>query len=368
MFLNAVQYKCPYCGGELVFKPQQQKFGCDYCGSYFEHEEISKMYEEVNKMAEENADPNAQTIKDEKDFADIDYDNEFAEHTNLYTCDSCGAQIIADDTTSASFCYYCHNPVVLAGRLTGKYRPKFVIPFAVTREKAEADFKEWCKKKWFLPSDFKSKQQLEKMSGVYVPFWLTSCTAEVNFSCIGEKRREWTSGDYSITEISEFAVKRKGEIPFERVPTDGANKIENSLMDAIEPYNYKEMRDFSMQYLSGFMAEKYDLDWEQVLDRAKLRINEGCKQKVHETIVGYSSTKAENMNVYYKKVDREYVLMPVWFMTYQHNGNTYSFAMNAQTGKLAGTPPLSKAKLFGFCEGLFAVIAIIITIIGGMLS
>lgn len=368
MFLNAVQYKCPYCGGELVFKPEQQKFGCDYCGSFFEEAEIAKMYEEVNKMAEESADPDVQTIEDENDFADIDDDNEFAEHTKLYTCDSCGAQIIADDTTAASFCYYCHNPVVLAGRLSGKYKPKSVIPFAITREKAESGFKAWCKKKWFLPRDFKSKQQLEKMSGVYVPFWLTSCTANVDFSCIGEKKRHWTSGNYDITEVSEFAVKRKGEIPFERVPTDGASKIEDALMDAIEPYNYKEMRGFSMQYLSGFMAEKYDLDWEQVVSRAKERINDGCKQKVHETLNGYSTTKAENMNVYYKKVDREYALMPVWFMTYQYKGKTYSFAMNAQTGKLAGTPPLSIRRLLGFCAGLFAVIATIITIIGGMLS
>lgn len=365
--MNAVQYKCPYCGGELVFKPEQQKFGCDYCGSFFEESEIAKMYEEVNKMAEENADPNAKTLENENDFPEFDDNNEFTEHTKLYTCDSCGAQIIADDTTSASFCYYCHNPVVLAGRLTGQYKPNFVIPFAIPREKAVEKFKAWCRKRWFLPSDFKSKQQLEKMSGVYVPFWLTSCEADAKFSCIGEKKRHWTSGDYNITEISEFAVKRNGVFPFERVPSDGASKIEDALMDAIEPYNYREMRDFSMQYLSGFMAEKYDVSWEQVIARARTRINEGCKQKIHETLQGYSGTKAEQLNINYKNVNREYALMPVWFMTYKHNDKIYSFAMNAQTGKLAGTPPLSFGKLFGFCGALLAVLTLIITIIGGML-
>lgn len=366
--MNTVQYKCPYCGGELVFKPEQQKFGCDYCGSYFEESEIAKLYDEVNKIAEENADPNAKTLEDENDFPDFDDgDNEFAEHTRLYTCDSCGAQIIAEENTSASFCYYCHNPVVLAGRLTGKYKPKFVIPFAITREKAVDSFKKWCGKRWFVPSDFKSKQQLEKMSGVYVPFWLTSCTADANLSCIGEKKRHWSSGSYDITEISEFAVKRSGAFPFERVPSDGAIKIDDALMDAIEPYNYREMRDFSMQYLSGFMAEKYDIEWEQVVNRAKVRIHDGCKQKLHETIQGYSSIKAENLNIYYRNVDREYALMPVWFMNYQHKGKTYSFAMNAQTGKLAGTPPLSIGKLLGFCGALFALLTVIIGLIGGML-
>lgn len=365
--MKAVQYKCPYCGGELTFKPDQQKFGCDYCNSYFEEAEIEEMYKQMNQMAEETADPDAKTLENENDYPEFEDDSEFSEHTNLYHCDSCGAEIIAEENTSATFCYYCHNPVVLSGRLSGQYKPNFVIPFKVTREKAVESFKKWCGGRWFLPGDFKSKQQLEKMSGVYVPFWLTSCTADARLSCIGEKKRSWTSGNYRVTEITEFAVKRNGILPFERLPSDGATKIEDALMDAIEPYDYSEMRDFSMQYLSGFLAEKYDVEWEQVVSRARTRINDGCKQKLHESIIGYNSTKAETMNVNFTKVDREYALMPVWFMNYKHGDKTYSFAMNAQTGKLSGTPPLSMGKLLGFCAGLFAAIGAVVTVIGGML-
>lgn len=363
--MNTVQYKCPYCGGELTYKPEQQKFGCDYCDSYFEESEIAKMYEEVNKMAEETADPDAKTLEDENDYSQFE-ESDFTEQTRLYSCNSCGAQIIAEETQAATFCYYCHNPVVLAGRLTGEYRPNYVIPFAYTREKALTEFKAWCKKRWFLPSDFKSEQQLEKMSGVYVPFWLTSCTANANLSCIGEKKRSWTSGNYRITETSEFAVKRSGSFPFEKVPADGATKIEDALMDAIEPYNYKDIREFSMQYLSGFLAEKYDVPWEQVANRAKERIHQGCRQKLMETVVGYSSTKAVSVNVGYVGTKREYALLPVWFMNYHHGGKTYSFAMNGQTGKLAGTPPLDVKKLLLFCGGVLAGVAGIVTLIGGM--
>lgn len=359
--MNTVQYKCPYCGGELTFKPEEQKFGCDYCSSFFTEEEIAKLYAETNQQAEKNADPDAQTLKDENDYSD------FENGTRLYECNSCGAQIIAEETSAATFCYYCHNPVVLAGRLTGAYRPDYVIPFAVTREKAEEDFKKWCRKRWFLPSDFKSKQQLEKMSGVYVPFWLTSCDATASLSCIGEKKRHWTHGDYEITETSEFAIKRQGFFPFGKVPADGAKKIDDALMNAIEPYHYKDIRDFSMQYLSGFLAEKYDVPWEDVINGTKGRIHEGCKQKLHETITGYDSIKAEKMDVTYNKMKKEYALLPVWFMNYHHNGKTYSFAVNAQTGKLAGTPPLSMPKLLGFCGGLLVILCTIITLIGGML-
>ncbi len=364
--MNTVQYKCPYCGGELTFKPEQQKFGCDYCDSYFEEAEIAKMYEEVNKMAEQNADPDAQTLKDENDYSQFE-DSDFTEQTRLYSCNSCGAQIIAEETSAATFCYYCHNPVVLAGRLNGKYKPNYVIPFAYTKEKALEDFKKWCKKRWFLPSDFKSKQQLEKMSGVYVPFWLTSCSARANLSCIGERKRSWTSGNYRITETTEYAVQRSGVYPFERVPADGATKIDDALMDAVEPYSYKDLRDFSMQYLSGFLAEKYDVEWEKVVSRAKERIHEGCKSDLQTKVTGYTGVKAVNVNVAFNNVKKEYALLPVWFMNYHHNGKTYSFAMNGQTGKLAGTPPLSMGKLLAFCGGVLAGVTLIGTLIGGLI-
>ena len=148
--MNTVQYKCPYCGGELVFNPEKQQFSCPYCASDFTEAEMEARYKEQNADAQEHADPDAQTLKDENDTA------AFEEQTRLYECPSCGAQIIAEETTSATFCYYCHNPVVLAGRLTGAYQPSFVLPFAVQRETAEKEFKAWCKKRWFLPSDFNS--------------------------------------------------------------------------------------------------------------------------------------------------------------------------------------------------------------------
>ena len=154
--MNTVQYKCPNCGGELVFNPEKQMFSCPYCMSDFTEAEMEERYHTQNETAQKEADADAKTLKDENDEA------AFEEHTRLYECPSCGAQIIADETTSATFCYYCHNPVVLAGRLKGNYKPAYVLPFAVQRDAAEKEFRAWCRKRWFLPSDFRSKQQLEK--------------------------------------------------------------------------------------------------------------------------------------------------------------------------------------------------------------
>ena len=256
---------------------------------------------------------------------------------------------------------------MLAGRLKGNYKPAYVLPFAVQRDAAEKEFRAWCRKRWFLPSDFRSKQQLEKMSGVYVPFWLASCLADTNMSGIGQVVKSWRDGKYQVTETTEYTVSRQAKIPFERVPADGAAKIEDALMDAIEPFPVQEMRPFSMQYLSGFLAEKYDVDWEKIVPRIQSRVQTASEQVINETLTQYTSIKNKQVHVNMTNLQHDYVLLPVWFMSYQHGGKTYHFAMNGQTKKLSGTPPLSWAKLLTFCAALMVVIGVLGGLIGGSL-
>ena len=99
-------------------------------------------------------------------------------------------------------------------------------------------FHDWCKKRWFLPRSFTSEKQLEKMTGVYVPFWLTNCDAKADVTALAKKERSWRQGDYRVTETKEYAVKRLAKVPYRGVPADGSQKIEDALMDAIEPFSY----------------------------------------------------------------------------------------------------------------------------------
>ena len=205
------------------------------------------------------------------------------------------------------------------------------------------------------------------MSGVYVPFWLASCLADTNMSGIGQVVKSWRDGKYQVTETTEYTVSRQAKIPFERVPADGAAKIEDALMDAIEPFPMQEMRPFSMQYLSGFLAEKYDMDWEKIVPRIQSRVQTASEQVINETLTQYTSIKNKQVHVNMTNLQHDYILLPVWFMSYQHGGKTYHFAMNGQTKKLSGTPPLSWAKLLTFCAALMVVIGVLGGLIGGSL-
>ena len=351
--MNTVQYKCPNCGAELTFDPAHQNFSCEYCDSTYTEAEMQTLYQQMEQQAD--------TLESEKD------EKAFEEGTRLYTCQNCGAQIIAEAETAATFCYYCHAPVVLAGRLSGEYCPAYVLPFALNREDALDKFHKWCKKRWFLPKGFTSEKQLEKMSGVYVPFWVTNCQADTYVGGIAKRVRSWTEGDYRVTETQEYQVERAAMIPYRGVPADGSQKIEDALMDAIEPFPYAKMKKFSMQYLSGFMAQKYDVSYEQVLPRVQHRVEESSFNLLRSDIKGYSSVVLTQKQAVMRNIQHDYVLLPVWFMNYHYRGKDYNFAMNGQNGTQAGTPPLSWGKALLFSGILAVVIMVISLLLGGIL-
>ena len=182
-----------------------------------------------------------------------------------------------------------------------------------------------------------------------------------------EKIRRWTSGSYRYTETKYYEIVRSAKVFTDGIPADGETKIDDLLMESIEPYNYNDAKDFSMSYLSGFFADKYDVDKAAVFPRIRSRAAEAAKNVIRNSIVGYDRVSARSENYRILNTKWQYMLLPVWFMTYRYNGEVYSFAINGQTGKLAGTPPLDKKKLALFSVGFGLISALIAFLIGGVL-
>lgn len=353
--MDTIEYKCPNCGGPLEYKADRQKFACDYCQSEYTDHEIKQIFQSNENIdLSHNIDESA---SDQDGFT----------NGNLYICNSCGAEIMADAETAATFCVYCHNPVMLKGRLSGDYRPQSVMPFEIGRDEALEVFKKEMEKKKFLPSDFLTQNTLDKMTGLYVPFWLADCKTDSRMNAIGKHIRSWTKGDYRYTETREFAITRVAALSFRGVPADGAAKIDDDLMDAMEPFDYSKMKPFTMSYLSGFLADRYDVDKAGVFPRIRDKVDKASREMIDESIKGYSAVSVTNFNNNIMKTDWNYSLLPVWFMTYKYNDKLYEFAVNGQSGKLAGIPPLSAKKLALFGVIMFIVLTVIFGLGGSML-
>ena len=283
-------------------------------------------------------------------------------------CPNCGAEIVTDATTAATYCFYCHNPVVLSGRLSGEYMPDFVLPFKISKEQAIEKFLSFARKKRFIPKDFFEKNQVQKMTGVYFPYWIYGGDFETDYMARGRKVRVWQTGDVEYKETSIYDVRREGEVRVDGLSRNALNKADRDLIECVQPYRLEEMQPFSMGYLSGFQAEKRDIEQAQIAPELKKELEQMARGAMRNEANEYLSLEQEKMKLSPKREDWRYVLFPVWTLTYPgKDGKVYYYAMNGQTGTINGDFPFErkKALLTSVVSTLFVLIFMLV---GGYFS
>jgi len=366
MAAQITNYKCPNCGGTLEFVGESGKLECHYCDTSFEVAVIEQLYADQEQAAA------AAGTEPQWDLsmAGGDWSEEEASKLRGYTCPSCAAAIICDDTTAATSCPYCGNPTVVPGQFTGLLKPDYVIPFKLNKEKAVEALKKHYKGKKFLPKNFAADNHVDEIKGIYVPFWLFNGKSDAHMRFKGTKVHRRTSGSYEITDTDHYRVVREGNISFERVPVDGSSKMPDAHMDAIEPFDYSSLTPFSSAYLPGYLADKYDVDADTCSKRANERITASTESAFASTTKGYTTLKKEFSNIQLTKGDVKYAFMPVWLLSTKYEDKNYLFAMNGQTGKLIGDLPVDKGKYWGWffkiAAPLMAILGVILFLIGGL--
>ena len=353
---NAKIYKCPACGGGLQFDISSQKLVCPYCGSTYDAKE-AQSFEEL-KPASDNL--NNTTIDEGA--------NQNDGNIQVFMCQSCGGEVITDSNTAATSCPYCGNPVILSGRLSGDFRPKVVIPFKKTKEDAEAGLNQLMSHQPLLPTAFKLNFKPEKIQGLYVPYWLFNADVEGHYQFHAEKVKRWSDDEYDYERTDVYRCYRDGYINFRYVPINASRKLDNTLAESVEPFNYKLSESFNTSYLSGFIADKYDVSKEENFHRASERMkNETCRT-FESTVNGYSSVYPETGAVKYYDAKAIYALYPLWILSGMYKDKTYTFLMNGQTGKIKGNMPMSTSKLLIWGFSLLLGIAAIFTGIGALID
>ncbi len=351
-------YQCPACTGPLRYDGASEKLTCDYCGSTYGITEIEKLYAEQEAKAKK-AYEDAQNSGEGWNSSSNGW-GEDAEGLKAYSCPSCGAELICDETTAATSCPYCGNPTVVPGQFNETLKPDLIIPFKVNKEAAIAGLQNHYKGKKLLPKSFISGNSVEEISGVYVPFWLFDGAADGDVYYKAEKSHSEKHGDDEIIYTEHYNVERAGHVEFEKVPVDASSKMPSAHMDSIEPFNYSDLKEFSTAYLPGFLADKYDIGIEESAPRADVRFENSMLEELRNTVDGYDSVSVESKDIKLKRGAVKYSLLPVWMLSTKWNGQTYTFAMNGQTGKMVGDLPVDKGKLFGYFASIFAILAALI--------
>ncbi len=352
--MSILSYKCPNCGGELVFEPDSGNYVCHFCRSVFTQQQLDEL---TPKQGSEQKIPAGE--------ADDAPETPEGAGAVVYNCPSCGAQIVTDETTAATFCYYCHNPVVLEGRVSGDFLPDKIIPFKIGRESAVSKFLEYVSKKKFVPRAFFNEEQIEKMTGVYYPYWVYNSSMDSEIDGTATRIRVWRVGNTEYTETSRYEVARGGRISLDSITRNALRKTDRQLVENVQPFDLSRTEKFSMGYLSGFVAEKRDMEKAEFSDSVHEETRKYAASLLKETIKGYGTVHVDHEDNKMLEEQFSYVLLPVWVLTYRSRaGKIFYYAMNGQTGQIYGELPLDGKKVGILSSLIFLIVSVAAMIFG----
>lgn len=391
MTIESINYQCPNCGAPLKYDVHSDALTCGNCSSAFSVEDIKVIYESKEKTTEtgndnthnrKNFGDNASDIDElvtEAKQATVDnntvHDNPIqsflkraswneAERAGMrsYTCESCGASLTVDATTAVQECPYCGNQSVIPGVLDDSARPDSVIPFRIDKQQAIESLASYYKGKKFLPKAFASGNKVSHVQGVYVPFWLYDGTASGSGTFNATISNTMHQGDYMVTVTRYYQAHRSGNVSMQRVPADGSAKMPDGHMDAIEPYDYSDLRPFDIGYMPGYVAERFDENADECRTRTDERMEQTLADELRATVTGYTTVDRGHVSSSIEHSKTEYAMLPVWMLHTRWHDDDYLFAMNGQTGKMVGDLPVSVPKVIAWFTGL--LIAFIAAMIG----
>ncbi len=343
------EYKCPCCGGGVEFDTKVQKLKCPYCDSEFDVAAMEAEQQAIDNFKESEMNWDA--------TAGAEWQTGEAEGLRVYLCESCGGEVVSDETTGATACPFCGSPVVMKGHFSGDLKPDLIIPFKYDKKAAVDALKKHYLGKTLLPKVFKDQNHIDEVKGVYVPVWLFDTDASAQIRYDGTKIRKWSTDSYDYTETSYYSIVRGGSIGFSSVPVDGSTKMDDVLMESIEPFKVTEAVPFNGAYLAGYLADKYDVDAEDSITRANERIEKSTSDEFLKTVdSSYDTVIPKITSINLNNGRAKYALYPVWILNTSWNGKKYSFAMNGQTGKFVGDLPVDNGAYKKWLFGLTGIV------------
>uniref|UniRef100_UPI004056CB12 hypothetical protein n=1 Tax=Acetatifactor sp. TaxID=1872090 RepID=UPI004056CB12 len=325
-------FKCKNCGGNVVYSPEKKGMYCPFCDS--------------------------EKSEERKDYTEND----------LKICPNCMGEVQVFEHTSATQCPYCENYLIFNQRVEGQYEPKLMIPFKMGKETCKKAIREKFKKCLFAPTDFLSEVRLNGMQGTYVPYWFYDYDTHCSFQGEGTKVRSWRTGDIQYTETSYYDIRRTMDIGFRKIPVDASVQMPDDVMDLMEPFDYSQMEAFKPEFMSGFYGEKYNMTSDLVESRAKQRMDKDAASLIRGTYSGYGHVRTISQNVNVANSEVKYGLLPVWRYQYKYKDTNYPFYVNGQTGKIIGTAPISKVKVWAYAGTLWACLTLILALVNGIIT
>jgi hypothetical protein len=347
--------KCKNCAASLIFKPGTSGLICEYCQTF-------------NTIVEK------QTEVIENDYRLFLQENGSGlgkQEITICKCSSCGASTTLPVYVTTSSCPYCDTPLIVQNAATCSIiKPKYVLPFKITRNESKEKFIAWVKGLWFAPSKLKDYaiHSAEKLNGVYMPFWTYDSNTNSSYSgmrgdyyYVTESYRDnngqtktrqvrktrWSSASGTVyNKFDDLLVCASKSLPFK-------------LTHALEPWDLHDLKEYNDQFLAGFLTESYQLNLEEGFETAK-EIMQSAIQSTIKSDIGGDEQRITSINTNYNDIRFKHILLPLWISAYLYKEKTYRFTINARTGEVQGERPYSTVKIILLILFILALVAGII--------
>lgn len=318
-------YECPNCVAALIYNPSSGKLDCLSCGSSFS----------VNQFEEKEKKAVAAQAAHEEKIQNLSVEDDDMMECNIYSCTACGAELAVNGVESSTFCSYCGQPTIVFSRVSSTKKPKYIIPFAVSKNQAVTTIRKHLSSGFFVPKEIQNFE-IERVRGIYVPFWLY----DIDYSDEQYLSGKVKSGKSTVTKY----YFRSAKTTFRDLTLDASKQLSDESSQRLEPYHTQRVKEFDTGYLSGFYADCFDMSSEQLKSLAVSRSMRMFNEQVAKSVKASDVTIIQNdpkVNV----TKAEYAMFPAWFLTFRYNDEPYTILVNGQTGKVVGAVPYNKTKV-----------------------
>ena len=268
----------------------------------------------------------------------------------IMRCTACGAELAVNGVETSTFCAYCGQATVVSDRVDDYLKPDYIIPFKVTRDDAEKTIRMNLNKGFFVPQGIK-QFEVEKIRGIYVPFWLF----DMHYSDRQFYKYSKKQGKSTVTRYEYFEAKTD----FRKLTLDASLNLNDDSSARLEPYDMRQLKEFDMAYLSGYYSDRFDVGVADITGNAVLRAGELFNEQAQKEIK-HKTAKLVKSDPDFNVYKTEYALLPAWFLSFKYEDKPYTILVNGQTGKMVGAVPYVKFKAYA----IFIIVALLLCALG----
>lgn len=348
------EFPCQQCGANLVFSPGEGGLKCEYCG----HEQA---------LGSENAQPVV-----EYDFAQAIASarrrpaRQLVEGGHEVRCEGCGAHTVL--STEAGRCPFCDSPVVMVQSEEEIFTPENLLPFKIEEKQAREAFKSWVSSRWFAPNDLAMRARREGMDGVFLPYWTydsetrTSYTGQRGIHYYVDEQYQDANGDTKTRRVRKtrwYPAFGSVYCSFDDVLVSATKALPRALIEKLEPWDLDQLVPYAPGYLSGYLANRYDIDLEPGFEIAEDRMEPVIRNAIARDIGG-DEQRIFTTRIQHSDVRFKHFLLPLWISSFRYQDKVFRFLVNARTGEPAGERPYSWVKIsLAVIAGLILVAIIV---------